>query len=120
MSYEPKRSPGPTGQRRANLIAVLFMAVFLGLLLLGAVLLNRGGAASATVGDCVALTGSESIKVVSCDDGDADFKVVGRIAEKTEIEATISECVPFPDADHVYWQGKSGMRGVVLCLTTVS
>ncbi len=60
--------------------------------------------------------------MVSCDDRDADFKVVGRVADKTEIEATINACVPFAEqgADHVYWQGKSGKRGVVLCLTTLA
>ena len=80
--------------------------------------LNRDAANKAKVGDCVAQEGSDDLKVVECGSADADYKVVGRVEDKTQTEAGISACGPFVDqgAEQAYWEGESGKKGLVLCL----
>jgi hypothetical protein len=55
---------------------------------------------------------------VKCDDASATYKVVGRVDDKTEVEASLDACDAFVSqgATQVYWQGKSGAKGLVLCL----
>jgi hypothetical protein len=116
--------PGPAQPARrggaGRLIVILVVAVVVigGLIALG-VFLNRDAASSAKVGDCVQQSGGDDIKVVKCDDANADYKVVGRVENKTQVEASLSACDPFPDAESAYWEGKPGEKGLVLCLAAV-
>jgi hypothetical protein len=80
---------------------------------------GRDAASKAKVGDCVQQQGSNDLKVVKCDDTKANFKVVGRVEDKTQVEASLGACDDFPDAQSAYWEGKSGEKGLVLCLAPV-
>jgi hypothetical protein len=71
---------------------------------------------SAEVGDCVAQGSGDSISVVECGDADADFTVVGRLENKTQIEAGLFACSDFESATSSYWEGEQGEKGIVLCL----
>jgi hypothetical protein len=95
-------------------IAVVILAALVGIPLY----LARDDADTAKVGDCVAQTGSSSVHVVACNDATAEYKVVGRVEDKTETEAGISACGPFEEqgAEQSYWQGERGKQGFVLCL----
>lgn len=70
----------------------------------------------AKVGDCVSQEGGNSVSVVDCGDTDADFTVVGRLENKTEIDAGLFACSDFDAATSSYWEGEQGEKGTVLCL----
>jgi hypothetical protein len=110
---QPARRGG--GIRRRIITIVIALVVIGGLAAVGAYL-NRDAASKAKVGDCVQQEGSNDLKVVKCDDAAADYKVVGRVDNKTQSEAGLSACDPFPDAESAYWEGESGEKGLVLCL----
>ncbi len=114
---QPPRRSG--GGRRLITRLVIIAVVIGGLIALG-IYFNRDAASSAKVGDCVTQEGSNELKVVKCDDAGADFKVVGRVEDKTRAEASLNACDSFPDAQQVYWEGKQGEKGLVLCLGPVS
>jgi hypothetical protein len=127
----------PPGRRGGPLKIIL--AVVAGLLLLCCIgivaIATIGGSRffggdnlnNANVGTCVNADQSlnrssdrfENVKleVVSCADANADYKVVGRVENKTQAEANANTiCDAFPDASFVYWQGRQNQRGTVLCL----
>jgi hypothetical protein len=113
---EPTARP-PRSKRRQVVIVVVFLVLAAGCF--GAAwFFTRGAATNANVGDCVKQTGSDSLSIVKCDDPAAGFKVVGRVDNKTEVEATLDACEPYVSqgATQVYWQGKQGETGLVLCL----
>jgi hypothetical protein len=77
---------------------------------------------AAKVGDCVSRVGTNDIKIVSCTDSTAAFKVVGKVNNQTEAAFQISTgsiCKPFPAAKSAFWKGKVGSTGYVLCLGPV-
>jgi hypothetical protein len=119
--FPPGPAPQPArrggGARRAIVILVVLLVVVGGLVAVG-IFLNRDSASSAKVGDCVQQKGSDDLKVVKCDSADADYKVVGRVEDKTQTEAGLNACSPFVDqgAEQAYWEGESGKKGLVLCL----
>jgi len=113
---QPVRSGG--GARRRIITIVVALVVIGGLVAVGA-FLNRDAASKAKVGDCVQQQGSNDLKVVKCDDSSADFKVVGRVENKTQVEASLSACDSFPDAESAYWEGEQGKKGLVLCLAPI-
>jgi hypothetical protein len=116
----PGPAPQPArrgGAGRLIVILVVVVVVIGGLITLG-VFLNRDAASNAKVGDCVQQSGDD-VSVVKCDDTNADFKVVGRVEDKTQVEASLSACDPFPDAESLYWEGKPGEKGLVLCLAPI-
>jgi hypothetical protein len=100
--------------RRKWLLIVIALVVIGGIAAVSAYF-NRDAASKANVGDCVQQEGSNDLKVVPCDDANADFKVVGRVEDKRQSD-TDSACDPFPDAQSAYWEGETGKEGLVLCL----
>ncbi|HLL66194.1 MAG TPA: hypothetical protein VK453_10665 [Micromonosporaceae bacterium] len=115
------------GRRNAILLAVAALALLLVLGSVVAVLLLRStnSASGVNVGAC--LTGDSidrttaddqdvNLESVSCTDGDAKYKVVGRVEGKKQTEATDEVCNAFPDAEFLYWEGHKGKTGFVLCL----
>jgi hypothetical protein len=108
--------PMPRGNKRRQritltvflvLVAGIFVAIYFG---------TRHNPEQAAVGDCVRPDGENSVKIVDCSDPQAQYKVVGRVEDKTEIEANINACDAYADTTAVYWSGESGGTGFVLCL----
>ena len=115
----PGPAPQPVrrgGGMRRRIITIVVALVVIGALAAVGAYLNRDAASKAKVGDCVQQSGSNDLKVVKCDDANADYKVVGRVDDKTQTEASLSACDPFPDAESAYWEGEQGKKGLVLCL----
>jgi hypothetical protein len=76
--------------------------------------------ASAGVGDCLAqTTGGNDLTKVSCGDPSARFSVLGKLENKTMVDASLGACSAFPKATSSYWEGKDGELGLVLCLAPV-
>ena len=79
---------------------------------------TRHNPGTAKVGDCVRQTGADAVRVVACADSRAEFKVVGRVENKTEVDPSLNACDPFADlgATQAFWSGQAGKTGYVLCL----
>lgn len=108
--------PRPRKRKIGRWVALLVIACGVG----GAVWYGTHTApASANVGDCVAQTGSDSLAKVSCTDKGAQFRVDGRLENKTMVDASLDACSAFPKATSAYWEGESGKPGLVLCLEPV-
>jgi hypothetical protein len=109
--------PPQRNRRRQRIVLVVFLVLVVGFF--GFIwFATRSNATNAKVGDCVSQTGENSLKIVKCDDASATYKVVGRVDDKTEVEASLDACEAFVSqgATQAYWQGKSGSKGLVLCL----
>jgi hypothetical protein len=123
--FPPQPAPGQpvvpgkvrNPQRRQRIVGIVTVVVILAIL--GGVLwATRHNASTAKVGDCMKQTGANSLEVVKCDDAKASFKVVGKVEDKTQSEAQFSACDPFEaqKPESVFWQGRAGEKGFVLCL----
>jgi hypothetical protein len=109
--------PAPRSRRRSVVgivIAVVFVAGVVALVLY----LRTTSPSGAAVGDCLQRGSGDSVTIVACDDPSAEFEVVGRVEDQTEIEAGITSCSPFEEqgSTQVYWEGEQGGTGFVLCL----
>jgi hypothetical protein len=102
-------------KRRQKIVLTVFLIVVAGILALVWVA-TRSNGENAQVGNCVTESGENYVKIVDCGAAEATLKVVARLEGKTRIEAQISACTPYPDADQVFWEGKEGETGVALCL----
>jgi hypothetical protein len=113
-------APAPRAGKRRQLILLAILLVLSAVCFVGIWFATRGNATNAKVGDCMHQTGTDEIKIVKCDDPEADFKVVGRVEGKEQIESTISitsVCDQWKDqTTNTYWQGERGKKGTVLCL----
>ncbi|MFF5231642.1 hypothetical protein [Dactylosporangium sp. NPDC000521] len=81
--------------------------------------LNRDSAEKANVGDCMHKVSANELKIVKCGGSDADFSVIGKVADKKESDAMSDDttvCDPFPGTTTLYWWGEAGKNGDVLCL----
>ncbi|MEV6626634.1 hypothetical protein AB0M83_30075 [Amycolatopsis sp. NPDC051106] len=116
MPGPPPPPPAPKkSKRRQKIVLTVFLILVAGVLVLAWVA-TRSNGENAQTGNCVTESGENSVKIVDCGTPEATLKVVARVEDKTRIEAQISACAPYPDADQVFWQGKEGETGVVLCL----
>ena len=118
---QPALAPERNPKRRQKIVLAVFLVVVLGFF--GVIwLATRHNAETAKVGDCMEQTGPDSLKVVGCGDPKATFTVVGRVEDKTQVEAGLSACRPFQDkgAEQAYWSGEQGKKGLVLCLARKS
>jgi hypothetical protein len=110
-------TPAPAPSRRRRRVVSLSILILLMAALGGAIwYFNRNSPDGAKVGDCVRGTGSDSVEVIACTDPAAQYKVVGRVENQSEIDAGISSCDAFDDATQVFWSGQQGGTGYVLCL----
>jgi hypothetical protein len=74
---------------------------------------------TAKVGDCMSGTTADNLKVVKCTEAGAQYKVVGKVDDKSQSEfntGSESICKPFSSAESAFWKGESGGKGYVLCL----
>jgi len=107
----------PKSKKRRKIVLVVFLILVV--LLFAAVwFFTRDNGENAQVGNCVTESGSNYVKIVDCGDAKATLKVVGRVENKTEAEARGSACSAYPDATQVFWEGKQGQSGMVLCLAS--
>jgi hypothetical protein len=111
--------PARRGSARRTLITLAVLAVLVVGGIAAGIYFNRNAASSAKVGDCVSQEGTNELEVVPCTDAKADFKVVGRVEDKSQGD-TDGACEPFTEAESAYWEGKQGAKGLVLCLGPVS
>jgi hypothetical protein len=106
--------PAKKGSRVPRLvisIVVLIVVVGVGWFL------SRDDALNAKVGDCLHQKGANELAIVKCDSADANFSVLGRVADKTESEVNATDvCDQWAETTNTYWEGKSGQKGTVLCL----
>jgi hypothetical protein len=109
----PKKPKNP--KRRQKIVLTVFLIVVAAILALVWVA-TRSNGENAQVGNCVTESGENYVKIVDCGDSSATLKVVARVEDKTQTEAQVSACNAYPDADQVFWEGKEGETGVVLCL----
>ncbi|MGK3201746.1 LppU/SCO3897 family protein [Amycolatopsis sp. MEPSY49] len=110
----PAAAPKKSKRRQKIVLTVFLILVAAVLALVWAA--TRSNGENAQAGNCVTESGDNYVKIVDCGAPEATLKVVARVEDKTRIEAQISACTPYPDADQVFWQGKEGETGVVLCL----
>lgn len=106
----PKKS-----KRRQKIVLTVFL-VLVAALLAVVWFATRSNGENAKAGDCVTESGENYVKIVECGSPEATLKVVARVEGKTQTEAQVSACNAYPDADSVFWEGKEGQTGVVLCL----
>jgi hypothetical protein len=74
---------------------------------------------TAAVGECLSGATADDLKVVECADSTAEYKVVGKVDDKTQTEANLNGgqiCRPFTGAERIFWKGEQGGSGYVLCL----
>jgi hypothetical protein len=110
-------------QTRRQRVALIVLLLVGGLIALAAYIGTQHQRAAdpdnASVGDCMARSGSTDMKRVSCTDGSAAFVVAGKVENKTEADLGISSgdiCKPFPAAKSAFWRGEIGKKGYILCL----
>jgi hypothetical protein len=104
-------------KRRQKIVLSVFLVLVVGLF--GAIwLATRHSPSSAKAGDCVRSTGEDSVATVACNDPSAAYKVVGRVEDQTQTQATLSSCDAFQNrgVEQVFWSGEQGGTGYVLCL----
>jgi hypothetical protein len=110
----------PPKKRRTWLRIVLPIAVIAIIAVIGFVSkFVTGDPDTAKVGDCMTGTTAQNLKVVKCTEPGVQYKVVGKVEDKSQSEFNISSaqiCKPFPNAESAFWKGESGGKGYVLCL----
>ncbi|WP_157630852.1 LppU/SCO3897 family protein [Kribbella catacumbae] len=102
-------------QKITNIVGLAIIALIFGTVFYFA----RNNASNTDVGDCVKETGSNGLQQVDCGNSEARYKVVGKVKDKSQAEATFSTCSEFKGTSDLYWQ-KSGSQSFVLCLAPVS
>ncbi len=122
----PQKKKGIAGRLIGALGGVLVLALIAGGFAIYSAVKNKDSTTHAKVGDCIkseALTSTtarevRNTKIVKCDDAAANYKVVGVVSNKTEIQFDTDEkiCAAWPTAESALWQGEQGKAGSVLCL----
>jgi hypothetical protein len=118
-SYPPAPAPPPR-KSGPNVAKIILSVIVVLVVIVGGIyfLVKRQSApASTQVGDCMSGQTAEALKKIACTDGKAEWKVVGRVGNKTESETTVEDtCTQWPDTEVVYWEGEKGKKGFALCL----
>jgi hypothetical protein len=112
----------PVSAGRSKILRYALLAVVAIAVIGGGWYFNRDAALNAKAGDCVHQSGANDLKIVKCDAADADFKVVGKVDDKPEsvaMGADSTVCEAFAETTNVYWEGKKGKNGDVLCLQSL-
>jgi hypothetical protein len=78
----------------------------------------------AQVGDCLSGDPSnpdnaDAMKKTDCTSNDAQYKVVGRLDDKTRSDFDKEDCSGFPTADAAFWENDQGDTGAILCLQSI-
>jgi hypothetical protein len=116
---EPDGPPQVKPRRGRQAVGwIVALLVLVGFGFGGWYLLNSNAPATAAVGDCVTQSGENDLTIVGCGEPTSQFKVVGKLENRTMIDAGLFACSEFPEATSSFWQGKPGPeeKGLVLCL----
>jgi hypothetical protein len=118
--FQPQPPPQKAKSKRA-IITLAVVVIFVAIVGIVGFIASRDDAKTAKAGDCVEQTGANDLSVVKCDDAKADFKVVGRVEDKLQSEASSTghACDAFAETESSYWEGESGKKGIVLCLAPI-
>lgn len=114
----PVTPEAPTTAGRSKVLKYVGLAILIAALVGGGWYLNRDSAENAKVGDCLHEVSANELKIVDCTSADADYSVVGKVggqASSVASDPNTTVCQAFPDATGLYWWGKSGRKGDVLC-----
>jgi hypothetical protein len=111
---EPPKKKSPVRRIVLSLVAVGVVAA----IAFGARYVT-GDPDTAAVGDCLSGSSANEMKVVDCTDAGAQFKVLGKVEDKSQTEASVGGeriCQPYAGAERIFWKGEEGGKGYVLCL----
>jgi len=120
---DPAAPPAPAKKKGGGVLRVVIGLVVL-LVAVGVYFFfNKDDASNAKAGDCLAGTSTtelkaKDLKIVDCTAGDANFKVLQRVDDKLYGESDAA-CTD-PATLYVFWTGKDGAKGTVLCLASVT
>jgi hypothetical protein len=117
----PPQPAGPQSKKGQKVVLAVF-ALVIGFVAFAVYYGSKSSPDFASVGDCVARGSGSSVTVVECTDSKSEYKVVGKVPGKTQVQFNINSssiCKPFPEAKTAYWRGESGGKGYVLCLAPV-
>ncbi|QNG35491.1 hypothetical protein F1C76_01700 [Geodermatophilaceae bacterium NBWT11] len=112
----PQGAPRPPQSGFARLLIPIALVVA-ALSVVGLFLISQGS--STEVGDCVARGADDGIETVSCDSADADYRVASVLEGYLSTEAQDACLRAVPESTASYFEGSTGERGTVLCLTGV-
>ena len=113
----PVAAPAPAKKSSAkrSIIILGILVVLIGGLFIAVKIASRNDANNAKVGDCLVGQSEDTIKKVDCAKAH-DWKVVGKISDKTQTDASAEACAAqFSTAEAAYWWGEAGKKGDVLC-----
>jgi hypothetical protein len=113
-----KRSLGRwfKGLSAKNKFRVILFAVTL-LVLPFAVYLGLDEPNQADVGDCMAGKSGSALRIVSCGEASAEWKVLGRLEGKTEADQNEGACRAYAGTTASFYQdGRRFRKGFILCL----
>jgi hypothetical protein len=115
-------TPPAAKSKRGGLTAIIAVAVIAVLAVAAFLFFPRNEPAKAKVGQCLAGTtvdklDANKLKIVDCGTADAGFKVVQRVESQTYADS--DKACTTAETEYVFWSGKEGKAGTVLCLVTV-
>ena len=130
--YPPAGQPGypPPGQpaaaapvtaKKSKVGLFVRLGIAAALILTGAVFaMMQFNPKAASVGDCLAADGEESVKSTQCGSPDAAYQVVAVFPDVDRpLGLTANPCEAIAEATTTYWEGRSGGKGTLLCLKDV-
>jgi hypothetical protein len=80
-----------------------------------------GAPETAKAGECMVGQSADTLKTVDCGDAKAEWKIAGKVDNKSESEAddAAAMCAAHPTSEVAYWEGEKGGKGYVLCLAPI-
>jgi hypothetical protein len=118
---QPGYPPAPPQQKKKFPVRIVVGLVIAAVVIVGVFVGKQltGDPDTAGVGDCMAGSSAENLKVVKCTDAKAQYKVVGKVENKSQTDFSINSagiCKAYPTAESAFWKGERGGKGYVLCL----
>jgi hypothetical protein len=115
----------PSAPRRGSSIVKRVGIVAVGLAVAGGARYYTSLSApeSAKAGDCIQKVGENEAKKVECSSADAQFKVLSKVDNVKNADATDATCSSAPTFTHIFWEGPKDPAdavGYVLCLEEIT
>jgi hypothetical protein len=117
--YRAHRRQQASRERIAVLVLLLVTALVVIGVYVGTQRKEAANPDNTSVGDCMAKSGSDDVRVVPCGDANAVYKMVGKVADRSQADLSLASadiCKPFPATKSAFWKGKIGKKGSILCL----